>query len=260
MKRKLFLLLFLVTFTALFGEELANESLIFSITASSTLADANNRYAADKIVDGTKSSWSEGVDGPGIGEHVTIDFGRLIIIESISIKNGYGDYRYYEKNNRVKELQVNFCSPDWEKSFLLLEDNPGFQEFVFERPVMTDRLKLVIEEVYPGSHYDDTCIAEIKLNTHIYDCFDVSNEMELNNFVEFCSKDIADDIERLLIDDFNFQPNRRYGTDGEDLLLEHILEPSGQRCKLHPLPDGKIMMLARVQTDWLKASRLHVWR
>jgi hypothetical protein len=77
--------------------------------------------------------------------------------------NGYVDfYRpdLFYKNNRVKRVLIQ-STDEWEyfEQEYTLEDAPEFQMIEFPRPVQS--VRMIIQEVYPGTHYDDTVISAL---------------------------------------------------------------------------------------------------
>jgi hypothetical protein len=140
------------------------------VEASSTLADRGSyeRYGAKNLNDGGGESWAEGATGSGIGESLTVRFEEkrtnapaAAILDRLYIKNGFGDLRYYYRNNRVKELLVDGGG---ERFTVSLRDTPETQELLFPKPIASDRIILTIAAVYPGNRDDDTCIAELDIN------------------------------------------------------------------------------------------------
>ena len=236
--------MFLLLPSLIFSYPIASNDLIESITATSTLDDSRNRYVVTNVLDKTYRSWSEGVEGPGIMEDLHIKFKEYVSIESISIKNGYGDHNYYHHNNRVKDIFVT-CGPIEFRA--TLHDTPGMQDIVFSDPIITDQMRILIESVYPGFAYDDTCISEIKING----LNNSDNSLEFNSFVDNKLEDLANMMESILTTHYGFKPELRY-EDGQDLLLRHILEPIGYRDVLHILTNGVGLFHVRIQSEWLK--------
>lgn len=110
--------------------------------------------------------WVEGVNGPGIGEWIS--FSYTYASTSFYIVNGFYDpYRPYlfKKNNRVKNFELiayDKCDGKLEKKFIntyTLADTSELQKIVL--PEGWTHFKLIIKSVYPGTAYDDTCIAGI---------------------------------------------------------------------------------------------------
>lgn len=156
--------------------------------ASSYLDDPRvpGRYSVDKAFDGDlATAWVEGVDGPGGGERSAFlipDGAR-----AIEIYAGYGEERYYSAKNRLKratlrihllqrcstEMAFNYRLKDVHAMELRFVDEPRFQSFALDavelpRVAIDTRCPewlfavLEIAEVYPGTRWDDTCIAEIR--------------------------------------------------------------------------------------------------
>ncbi|MDC7124378.1 MAG: hypothetical protein PQJ46_02345 [Spirochaetales bacterium] len=104
------------------------------------------------------SPWVEGVPGYGIGEwlqeKIYFDTNEIVFF------NGYIDPNrpdLYYKNSRIKEIEVISGSNSWT---FKIEDKPDPQ--VLELPIeITGTIKYVIKDVYPGTKYEDTCLAGI---------------------------------------------------------------------------------------------------
>lgn len=107
--------------------------------------------------------WVEGVAGPGIGQKVYVEFWEPF--DNIIVLNGYVDLlnpKLYKENNRVKDMLV--IGKDDGGNILFEEsvffvDVPSFQKFEF--PVKARFVELMIQSVYSGTKYDDTCIRSI---------------------------------------------------------------------------------------------------
>lgn len=108
-----------------------------------------------------KTVWSEGVDGIGDGECLSIAFDTACVT-GFSIWGGYqkDSYRYY-KNNRPREMEI--WSDDEYQGTIELDDEFREQSFSFVNPVYTSSLRFVIVSVYDGNECDDTCISEVSI-------------------------------------------------------------------------------------------------
>ena len=138
---------------------------ISSIEASSYLEeeDYDISHDADKIIDGdNKTAWCENANGDGIGETITISLSEDCVIHGIKILNGYqkSDDLYY-KNSRPSSLDIYFSDGQYES--INLTDNLGWQTFDFDNYYISNTIEISIQDVYPGSKYDDTLITEIKI-------------------------------------------------------------------------------------------------
>ena len=127
--------------------------------ASSTLTPAS-RYAANNTLDGRlDTAWAEGVPGPGIGEWIRFTFSPRLV-QSVEVYPGYGkSEETFYNNNRLKRVTLVFS--DGTAVSAPFADEMRRQRIHLNPPVRTSSLKLIIEEVYRGTRYDDTTISEI---------------------------------------------------------------------------------------------------
>lgn len=159
--------------------------------ATSFLSDDNNpfRYSYNSAFDNNLStSWVEGASGPGTGQKIAFEINPDV--SALEIVPGYGEERYFSLNNRVKKALLTFYrinqsvsmdpSDNWIKFELIdypmelqFDDRLAYQSFSVNIP-QSETLNesgyqviiiavLEILEVYSGTKWDDTCIAEIKL-------------------------------------------------------------------------------------------------
>lgn len=108
--------------------------------------------------------WVEGVKGNGIGESVTIEFTKEVY--GISVLNGYTDInnmKLFKENSRVKQLIISDLKNNIEK-IVDFDDKVYFNYIEFDKP--TDKIRLTIKDVYPGTKYQDTCISSVIENTN----------------------------------------------------------------------------------------------
>lgn len=160
---------------AIVGEpavEAQNLSYFARPSASSALpSDGLGSYHEWSVIDGRlESPWCEGADGSGVGEWILLEFDAPIEVIQINVANGF-DYNeeIFEKNNRVKK--ATFVFSNGERIEWVFEDHVrGSQSVLLARApgpnIMTNSVKVLIEEVYAGTIYDDTCIAELQIWGH----------------------------------------------------------------------------------------------
>ena len=137
---------------------------ILNSECSSILHDSTNKnYGSTKVLDGDFSTvWSEGVSGYGNGEWIILDFDNIYTVKKIKIVNGLVNKKNgYYNNNRPKSLTLQF-SDGSSQNINLEDDNTGYQ-VVNINAVETSYVKFVINSVYYGTKYDDTCIADIEI-------------------------------------------------------------------------------------------------
>ena len=162
------------------------------VTASSELSSASDRYCADNVVtENREFAWAEGAEGVGIGEYIVYDqtvFSGTLIEWSgnyirksyykfsgqdgcidytqICIVNGYArDEQVWQENGRVKTFMMYVDDQSYAR--LELEDTMNPQYFTIPQGDIRVAngeevtFKFVIEAVYPGTVYEDTCITGI---------------------------------------------------------------------------------------------------
>lgn len=165
------------------------------ITASSELASPDGRYAPENLHSnyGRDHAWAEGVEGSGIGESICITSccsyqsyqslwdwcsgyvgfsegdiepdicdGYMRYTE-ICVVNGYAkNQTLWEENGRVKRLLMYVENKPY--AYLELEDTIYPQYFILPVDAIKAadgvdvHFQFVIEDVYPGTKYEDTCL------------------------------------------------------------------------------------------------------
>lgn len=169
------------------------QSLVKNPSASSALPDRLNMFTPDGVVDGAgfgpvsafdglaETSWCENAPGEGIDEYLACTLSEPVW--GITIRNGFtrfpgadwmfedrtfdtsvrddalGIKDYFTMNSRVKTLEIS--TPRGEVMYSLeLADRRDAQTFsgIFLPPAAWH---FTLREVYPGSRWSDTCLAEI---------------------------------------------------------------------------------------------------
>ncbi len=172
------------------GEFCAMSDVKYEISASSELSSENEKYAAQNLTGyypGRETAWAEGTPGYGIGESIRITSscsyqyewdGSIFFYEGdiepdifdgymryteICVVNGYAkNEKLWEENGRVKRLLMNVEGQPY--AYLELEDTLYPQYFTL--PIndikaadsVDVHFEFVIEDVYPGTKYEDTCL------------------------------------------------------------------------------------------------------
>jgi len=148
--------------------EAINLTPLATVSASSHLrTDRWGQYQPWMAIDGALgTAWVEGVAGSGVGEWIMLTFPGMIEVHSISMDVGYDkNADLFAKNNRIKRVTLIFSSG--EQIELGFADRRGMETIPLVRApgpnIETTYVKVVIEEVFPGWKYDDTCVAEIEV-------------------------------------------------------------------------------------------------
>lgn len=135
-----------------------------TVNASSVLtSDGQNTYYVENIWDDNKNTaWVEGASGNGIGEVVSLSAPSKQSINGIRVLNGYcKSESLYWKNSRIKKIKIIL---DEENIIFDMPDNFNqYHDIKFEKVKLSSTLKLEIVDVYPGTHYTDTCVSEIEI-------------------------------------------------------------------------------------------------
>lgn len=103
--------------------------------------------------------WVEGKDDYGIGEYLDIEFKWAS--DELQILNGFVDFtrmNLYEENSRVKTVLIESENPKFAKEYEL-EDIVRYS--LIHLPQKTDKIRITIKDVYPGTKYKDTCLSSI---------------------------------------------------------------------------------------------------
>jgi hypothetical protein len=139
------------------------------LTENTTKYDARNFKAPDTSY---LRPWVEGAEGSGIGEWIELTIERHIEekadwmsdwpLDFFVISNGYVSFNnpsLYEWNNRVKKIRI-ICEAEKIDFVAELKDTPQFQEIRLPKSITAARrvFRFVIEDVYKGTKWDDTCL------------------------------------------------------------------------------------------------------
>ncbi|MBC6714033.1 hypothetical protein [Treponema sp. Marseille-Q3903] len=126
--------------------------------------------------------WVEGKDDYGIGEYLDIEFKWLS--DELQILNGFVDFTrmdLYEKNSRVKTVLIESESPKFLEEYQL-EDLVKYT--VINLPQKTDKIRMTIKDVYPGTKYRDTCLSSILVTNPNVPNYEEMKENILNALID----------------------------------------------------------------------------
>ena len=150
------------------GEQARDLTPFAQASASSALpADRLGSNQAWAVADGRpEQPWCEGAAGPGLGEWVQLDLPGEVEITRLEVSVGYDSSAdLFSKNHRLKSARL--ILDDGQEIPWTFADRQGLQDVALACAPgpcnVTSTLRLVIEEIYPGTTYDDTCIGEIQV-------------------------------------------------------------------------------------------------
>jgi cellobiose-specific phosphotransferase system component IIA len=110
------------------------------------------------------TTWADKAGSPENCERVGFFTVGEYYTDRITIMPGFFNEKWYEKNNRVKELDVIFNQglEEGKDTFTVgFQDIMVMQEIDLGRPVRFRSVEFHVSDVYPGSNWNDTCISEI---------------------------------------------------------------------------------------------------
>lgn len=139
---------------------------VVSADASSTLVSSRGvSYDAANVTDQDPStSWQEAADGSGIGEWVQLTFEETVPVSLIRLNLGsWTSSDKYQENCRPSSITLIMESGDQEIGQITqhLDDVMDSHCITFDTPIECSAIRFVIEDVYTGSKYEDTVIADI---------------------------------------------------------------------------------------------------
>lgn len=148
------------------GSASANYRAPSNIEASSFLTEKNrpkDAYHMKNIADGDKrTAWFEASPDDGIGEWLKITFTEAKKVEKVGILGGYPKTdKLFKQNNRIKTATLVLSNGDTQ--VIKFKDSKEMQYFTVESSAKTSYVKVVINSVFRGSKYRDTCVSELEI-------------------------------------------------------------------------------------------------
>ena len=139
-------------------------SPVKAVSTSSFLREKNTVYDGSSLLNFQKIiPWVEGASDYGIGEWIEFEFYYTEDISGFIISNGFVSYEkpyLFRQNSRIKEVSIETDQGTVSQN-IILEDKTQLQKVIFDKPVTTKRLRLIIKSVYPGEKWKDTCLSRI---------------------------------------------------------------------------------------------------
>jgi hypothetical protein len=113
------------------------------------------------LFDGKQATaWVENDPESGLGQTITLDFGRERQVTGFDILNGYSkDEKTWVNNSRVRGATLTLS--DGQSFGIELPDVRDLNRFEFSRPVSTASIAIRVDTVYRGAKYADTAISEL---------------------------------------------------------------------------------------------------
>ena len=115
-------------------------------------------YSAYNLFDEfPKTAWVEGKQDAGIGEKIEITFSAKIVFDAIEVLPGYFIDAFFRQNNRVKTITLNPGRGRREQ--VHFQDLMEPQKHSFDPPIETEQLTIILDAVFKGEQWDDTCLS-----------------------------------------------------------------------------------------------------
>ncbi len=131
------------------------------VRASDSLPNEGSyTYIPDNVLNNNGRCWTENKSGVGIGEYVVFTNPEPVTVSSCGIVNGYTvDKDRFTKNGRLTAVTIE--GDDASYTYSIDPNSMEEQIFVFDEPMHTRLLKIIIAGAISGTKYDDTCISQI---------------------------------------------------------------------------------------------------
>lgn len=140
----------------------------YTIKASSTLAPSDGaRYDAENIrMRWEENAWSEGAEGPGIGEWLEITPVEAKPLIELQLKAGYQKGGLFRLNARPKTIRVELNGEHrFDATIPDKIEETSIPVIGYDKPVR--KIRMTFTEVYPGTRYEDLCVTELLLHVRL---------------------------------------------------------------------------------------------
>jgi hypothetical protein len=121
-------------------------------------------YIAD---DDPRTAWVEGVEGNGEGQWIRLAVSELDGATRVRLRLRSGYHKspsLFRANARPKDVTLKLSPSNLARKVTLEDRGDGWQEVLVDQPAgKLDAVELVIDSVYPGTKYTDTCISDAQI-------------------------------------------------------------------------------------------------
>lgn len=133
---------------------------VIAANASSTISQEGTSNSPMLLFDGKEdTNWQEGVDGYGIYETISFSFDDFYKVKYIGFKLGnWKTDRYYAGNAKPKTMTLTFGDYIGQITFT---GERKVEWVEVNKAVNANSMNISIDDVYPGTQWEDTCITEI---------------------------------------------------------------------------------------------------
>lgn len=157
-----------VTAALQYASQTNMSGMVKAVTVRESAVESSHVVQRDTTIDNSAwsafdgqstTSWQEGVDGDGIGQYMGIGFDREYQVQVVTFM--LGNHRsddWYVRNNTPKTLSISLGAQTFQVSFP--KEKTEFA-VVLSSPVAATDIRITIDDVYRGTQYSDTIIAEV---------------------------------------------------------------------------------------------------
>ncbi|MFR6566486.1 MAG: NADase-type glycan-binding domain-containing protein [Blautia wexlerae] len=133
---------------------------VIAANASSTITQQGTDNSPMLLFDDRDdTSWQEGVNGYGINENIAFSFDTAAKVKYIGFKLGnWKNDKYYFGNAKPKTLTLVFGEYSGQVTFT---GERKVEWVEVNHALNSDSMRITINDVYPGTSWEDTCISEI---------------------------------------------------------------------------------------------------
>ena len=133
---------------------------VIAANASSTISQEGTSNSPMLLFDGREdTNWQEGVDGYGLYETISFSFDDFYKVKYIGFKLGnWKTDRYYVGNAKPKTMTLIFGDYVGQVTFT---GERKVEWVEVNKAVNANSMNISIDDVYPGTQWEDTCITEI---------------------------------------------------------------------------------------------------
>lgn len=133
---------------------------VIAANASSTISQEGTSNSPMLLFDGRDdTNWQEGVDGYGLYETISFSFDDFYKVKYIGFKLGnWKTDRYYVGNAKPKTMTLTFGDYIGPITFT---GERKVEWVEVNKTVNANSMNISIDDVYPGTQWEDTCITEI---------------------------------------------------------------------------------------------------
>lgn len=133
---------------------------VIAANASSTISQEGTSNSPMLLFDGREdTNWQEGADGYGLYETISFSFDDFYKVKYIGFKLGnWKTDRYYVGNAKPKTMTLIFGDYVGQVTFT---GERKVEWVEVNKAVNANSMNISIDDVYPGTQWEDTCITEI---------------------------------------------------------------------------------------------------